>query len=68
FAPGDGIGVAGVVVGQFLFTYAPFMQAIFGTRSIAMVDGLVVIGIGILLLVLLEIEKLLRRWFMRRLA
>lgn len=62
------IGVAGVVVGQFLFTYAPFMQAIFGTRSIAMVDGLIVIGIGILLLVLLEIEKLLRRWLMRRLA
>jgi len=58
--------VAAVVVAQLAFTYLPFMQRLFDTRAIGLLDGLVSIGIGAALLCLLEIEKaLLRklRWF-----
>ena len=54
-------GVAMVTVLQFLFTYAPFMQALFDTRPVAFQDGLAVVGVGIALFVILEVEKLVRR-------
>ena len=58
--------IAAVVAAQLAFTYAPFMQVLFDTRSVAFVDGLVIVAVGVALLCLLEIEKaLLRRlrWF-----
>jgi magnesium-transporting ATPase (P-type) len=55
------IGVASVFVGQIAFTYVPFMQALFATRSISLPDGIAVLGVGVLLLVILEVEKLVRR-------
>ncbi len=55
--------VMAVVIAQLLFTYAPWLQALFDTRPVALLDGLVVIAIGIAVMVLLEIEKsLLRRY------
>jgi magnesium-transporting ATPase (P-type) len=54
------IGVSGVVALQLAFTYMPAMQALFQTRSIAIVDGVVIIGTGIMLLLILEIEKRVR--------
>jgi magnesium-transporting ATPase (P-type) len=59
------IGVGAVVVAQFLFTYAPFMQVLFDTRPVALMDGLVIVGIGVLLLIVLEAEKLVRHSFKR---
>jgi magnesium-transporting ATPase (P-type) len=55
------IGVALVAALQFAFTYLPFMQTLFETRSISFADGLALVGVGIVLLAILEVEKLIRR-------
>ncbi|MCW4454886.1 HAD-IC family P-type ATPase [Flavobacterium sp. MXW15] len=58
--------IAGVVVAQLAFTYAPWMQALFDTRPIHWLDGVVIVLVGVALMALLEIEKaVLRRlgWF-----
>ena len=54
-------GVASVVVGQLAFTYLPFMHVLFDTRPLSLLDGAMIIGVGILLLVVIEIEKTARR-------
>ena len=55
--------IIAVVIAQLLFTYLPWMQMLFDTRAIPLVEGLGVLLTGPLLLVVLEIEKgLLRRW------
>lgn len=54
------IGVAGVVVGQIAFTYLPFMNVLFDTRPVAFFDGVAVVGVGIALFAVLEIEKAIR--------
>jgi magnesium-transporting ATPase (P-type) len=54
------IAVGAVTVLQFLFTYAPFMEAFFDTRPVSLADGIQIIGVGIALLVVLELEKRLR--------
>jgi hypothetical protein len=33
------------------------MQAIFGTGPIALLDGVLIVGVGVVLLILVEIEK-----------
>ncbi|MDQ0347106.1 magnesium-transporting ATPase (P-type) [Ancylobacter vacuolatus] len=55
------LALAAVVAGQLAFTYLPVMQAIFDTRPIALLDGVMIIGVGVALMVLLEIEKTLLR-------
>lgn len=58
--------IALLVVAQTLFTYAPFMQAIFASRPLSFQDGALLIGIGAAIMVFLEVEKLLMRklgWF-----
>ncbi|NGM88068.1 HAD-IC family P-type ATPase [Parapusillimonas sp. SGNA-6] len=58
--------VAAVVVAQLMFTYTPWMQRLFQTQAVPLLEGLVIIACGALLLVILEVEKaLLRRlgWF-----
>jgi magnesium-transporting ATPase (P-type) len=54
----------GLVVGlQLLFTYAPFMERFFDTRPVDFVNGLEILGLGLLLFAALETEKrLLGRW------
>ena len=55
--------VAAVIGLQLLFTYAPFMERFFETRPIGLAEGWPVIMAGILLLIILEIEKAIRhRW------
>lgn len=54
------IAVAIVVFLQLIFTYAPFMEALFDTRPVDFIHGLEIIGVGIALFVILEIEKWLR--------
>jgi calcium-translocating P-type ATPase len=53
-------GIAAVVVLQFTFTYAPFMAIPFDTAPVAFTDGLVIVGVGVALLLVVEIEKRLR--------
>ncbi len=55
------IGVGSVAVLQLGFTYLPFMQVIFQTRPVTLVDVLVIIGSGVTLFVIMEIEKRVRR-------
>ncbi|HVL77347.1 MAG TPA: cation transporting ATPase C-terminal domain-containing protein, partial [Noviherbaspirillum sp.] len=46
---------------QLLFTYAPLMRTLFQTEPLDFVTGLQIVGVGVLLLVILEVEKFLRR-------
>jgi magnesium-transporting ATPase (P-type) len=51
------IGVAAVTAAQFAFTYAPFMNRTFGSEPLSLAEGLIVIGVGVLLLMIIEMEK-----------
>ncbi len=51
------VAVATVIALQLLFTYAPFMERFFDTRPVDFIHGLEIIGLGILLFVILEMEK-----------
>ena len=55
------ITVGLVIMLQLVLTYAPFMHVLFATRPVAFLDGLAIIGVGVALLAILEIEKLVRR-------
>ena len=57
------VGVAAIIAAQLLFTYAPFMQLIFATRAISLLDGMAILGIGVVLFFVLEFEKFVRRRF-----
>ncbi|MGI6244274.1 MAG: HAD-IC family P-type ATPase [Pseudochelatococcus sp.] len=54
--------IAAVTAGQFMFTYMPFMQATFDTRPVAWQDGAALVGLGVAMMIVLEIEK----WLLRR--
>jgi magnesium-transporting ATPase (P-type) len=56
-------GVGVVILAQFLFTYLPFMQHVFGTRDLVLTDGLVIVAVGIAMLIVVEIEKRATRRF-----
>ncbi len=53
--------IAIVVAAQLAFTYLPWMQAVFDTRAVALLDGVVIILVGVAMMMLLEVEKLLLR-------
>jgi magnesium-transporting ATPase (P-type) len=55
------IALAVVIVAQLIFTYAPLMHELFETRPVAIVDGIVIIAAGVLLMVILEGEKIILR-------
>jgi magnesium-transporting ATPase (P-type) len=50
-------GVATVTIAQLVLTYWPPMQAVFQTRPVAFLDGVVVVAVGVALLLVLELEK-----------
>jgi len=52
--------VAAVVLLQLMFTYAPFMHRFFGSEPVALLDGVVVVMAGVVVLLMLELEKTLR--------
>jgi magnesium-transporting ATPase (P-type) len=57
------IGVGSVTALQFAFTYLPVMQRLFQTTSIRFTDGLVIVGAGVVLLAIIEVEKRIwRAW------
>jgi magnesium-transporting ATPase (P-type) len=55
------IAIAVVVIAQLAFTYAPFMHELFDTRPVRIVDGLITIAAGVLLMLILEGEKIALR-------
>nr|WP_157092267.1 cation-transporting P-type ATPase [Thioalkalivibrio nitratireducens] len=54
--------IAVVVVStlQLIFTYAPFMQFFFDSRPMALREGLIILGVGVLVFAVLELEKSVR--------
>jgi magnesium-transporting ATPase (P-type) len=54
------LGVGIVVLAQLAFTYVPFMQVVFATRPVGLVDGLAILGAALAFLLLVEAEKYLR--------
>lgn len=57
------IAVGTLVVLQLAFTYAPFMNTLFGTTPIAAEDWIRILLFGVLVFVLVELEKFVRRRF-----
>ena len=55
------IAVGSVTALQFLFTYSSFMVSFFDTRPLSFIQGIQIVGAGVFLLVILEIEK----WVLR---
>ena len=54
------VAVTVVTALQLVFTYAPFMRVFFDTRPVDLLHGLEIIGVGIALFAILELEKALR--------
>ncbi|HEX6155978.1 MAG TPA: cation-transporting P-type ATPase [Burkholderiales bacterium] len=54
------ITVIVVTAAQFAITYLPPLQAIFETRPVSLPDGLLVVGVGVALFAVVEVEKQLR--------
>ncbi|PSF04750.1 hypothetical protein C7H09_19275 [Marinobacter fuscus] len=52
--------VLAVTMAQFAITYLPPLQAVFSTVAVPLWDGLVIVGGGVLLFVIVELEKQLR--------
>ncbi len=52
--------VAIVTGAQFSITYLPPMQRVFATQAIALFDGMLIVGVGIAVFAVVEIEKQLR--------
>jgi potassium/sodium efflux P-type ATPase len=55
--------VLAVTGAQFAITYAPPLQAVFGTQAVPFADGLLIVAIGAVFFALIEIEKQLRLTF-----
>jgi magnesium-transporting ATPase (P-type) len=49
-----------VTVAQFAITYLPFLQGIFATEPVPLVDGMLIIGVGVALFAIIETEKQVR--------
>lgn len=49
-----------VVLAQFAITDVPSLQAVFETRAVPLGDGLMILGAGVALFVVIEVEKQLR--------
>jgi len=59
--------VVGILIAlQISFTYIPFMQSLFSTSALRVVDWLIVISGGIFALAIVEIEKLITRQIQKR--
>jgi magnesium-transporting ATPase (P-type) len=59
--PAVWIGVVGVVLGQVVFTTAPFMQVLFATTPLRAEDLTAIVAAGVMVLLLTEAEKGLQR-------
>ena len=54
------MAVVVVTAAQFAITYLPPLQAIFETEAVPSTDGLLIVGVGVALFAMIEIEKQLR--------
>ncbi len=49
-----------LVPAQFVVTYLPAAQQVFGTQAVSLFDGIIILAIGIVFLAIIETEKQLR--------
>lgn len=49
-----------VTVGQFAITYVPWLQSVFNTEAVSIVDGVLIIVVGMIIFSIIEIEKQIR--------
>ncbi|MFC4346829.1 cation-transporting P-type ATPase [Kordiimonas lipolytica] len=49
-----------ITAAQFAITYLPLLQTVFATESIPFLDGLLIVGVGVALFAIIEIEKQVR--------
>jgi calcium-translocating P-type ATPase len=52
--------VVAITVAQFAVTYLPPFQALLGTRSVPLFDGVLIVGVGAAFFAIIEIEKQIR--------
>lgn len=58
--------VIAVTAAQFAVTYLPPLQQVFGTAPVGFADGVIIVGIGVLLFAITETEKQMRLSFGRQ--
>jgi magnesium-transporting ATPase (P-type) len=58
--------VIAVTAAQFAFTYIGPFQRAFATEAVAFLDGILIVGVGVLLFAFIEVEKQLRLSFVQR--
>jgi magnesium-transporting ATPase (P-type) len=58
--------VATVTAAQFIVTYAPPLQQIFGTQAVPLMDGVLIVAVGAVFFAIIETEKQLRLVFRSR--
>ena len=46
---------------EFAFTYFPPIQEVFGSTAVSFLDGLAIVGVGVAVLFVVEVEKAVRR-------
>ena len=49
-----------VTIGQFAITYIPGLQIIFDTQAIPILDGILIIAVGVIMFGIIEVEKQIR--------
>jgi magnesium-transporting ATPase (P-type) len=54
------LSVIVITLAQFAITYLPPLQVIFSTQSILFFDGVLIVGVGVALFAIIEIEKQIR--------
>ncbi len=60
------ITVIAVTAAQLAITYLPPLQKVFKTETVPFIDGLLILGVGITLFALIEVEKQIRLSFRQR--
>lgn len=55
--------VVTITTAQFAITYLPPLQAVFGTRSVPLFDGLLIVAVSVVFFALIESEKQMRLAF-----
>ncbi len=53
------LALAAVTLAQFAFTYLPVMHTLFASAPVPLADGALILFVGIVLLLILEVEKML---------
>ncbi|TNE77210.1 MAG: cation-transporting P-type ATPase [Gammaproteobacteria bacterium] len=54
------MAIFAVALAQLAITYLPILQTVFDTKPVALMDGLIILGIGIAMFIVTETEKQLR--------